>query len=233
MGSSVLLPIVGEIRTGSPAEKAGLRPEDKILSVDMQATHSWDELAKLIANTTKATLPLQIKRNGEIFTIIVEPQIQVTKDIFGESFSRSMIGVSCAGKIEKHKPTLWQLPKIGLVETGRLLEGKIKDLISTFADPHKKEVIAGPARTMESATNGQSFFVFILYYIASSTVSIALISLLPLPIFDGGQFVYLIVESARRKQISLDIKMRLRLLTILVFAALFVYAVAFEMMYLL
>ena len=42
MGSSILLPIIGEIRAESPAEKAGLRPGDRIISVDNQSTHSWE-----------------------------------------------------------------------------------------------------------------------------------------------------------------------------------------------
>jgi regulator of sigma E protease len=55
-----------------------------------------------------------------------------------------------------------------------------------------------------------------LSYAATLAVNIALLTMLPVPIFDGGQFIYLIIESIRGKQISSRIRRRLRLSSIIV-----------------
>lgn len=232
MGTSTLLPIIGEIRSGSPAEKAGLKQGDRVISVDNISMNSWDELASIIGNSTTRPLKLKIRRKDELFRVFVDPETKVTQNIFGEPESRPVIGVSCAGKVEKSMPSIWQLPKIGYVDASRLFKEKIKDLFSIFSGSHEKQEIGGPTRIFELTMADQPFIVLILYSIASSTTTIALFSLLPVPIFDGGQFVYLLIERARGKQISFSIKKKLRLISLLLIMSLFAYVTLLDIMYL-
>lgn len=223
MGTSNLLPIIGDIQSGSPAEKAGLKQKDEVLSIDNIAINSWDELASMIGNSTTRPLKLQIMRQGELYRVFVDPETKVIQNIFGEPERRSIIGVSCAGNVEKSIPSIWQLPKIGYTGASGLLKEKIKDLFSIFNGSQSKQVIAGPTQIIKSTMADQPFIGFVFYIIASSSITTALFSLLPVPIFDGGQFVYLLIESARGKQISYRIKKKFRLISLLLIMALFVY----------
>ena len=63
---------------------------------------------------------------------------------------------------------------------------------------------------------------FLYDNVASLSAAIAILTLLPLPIFDGEKFIYLLIETIRGKQISSNFRRRFRLLSIfllLVFAA--------------
>lgn len=223
MGTSTLLPVIGEVRSGSPAEKVGLKQGDRVISIDNMPINSWNELASVIGSSTTSLLTLQIRRKNELLKVFINPETKITRNIFGEAESRNVIGVACAGEVEKSRPSIGQLPKIGLVDASRLLKHKIKVLFSISKGSHQKQEIAGPIRILKSTMEDQPFTVFIMYSIASSTISIALFSLLPVPLFDGGQFVYLLVESARGKQISYSIKKKLRLLSLILIMALFAY----------
>jgi len=57
-------PIVGAIDPGSPAEKAGLRSGDRVLSIDGKPTASWDEAQYEIVLRPEKALELRIERDG-------------------------------------------------------------------------------------------------------------------------------------------------------------------------
>ncbi|HCR36710.1 MAG TPA: RIP metalloprotease RseP, partial [Opitutae bacterium] len=70
----------GEYAPG-PAYKAGLRPGDKVLSVDGDAVHSFSDIQKLIitgsgrSSTGKPEAIFTIERNGQTITIPVHPRL--------------------------------------------------------------------------------------------------------------------------------------------------------------
>jgi len=66
IGISGLAPIIGEVPEGTPAARAGLHSEDKILSVNGQSTPSWQDarLALLDASLDSSTdVNIRVKTN--------------------------------------------------------------------------------------------------------------------------------------------------------------------------
>jgi len=71
--------VIAQITDGSPAEKAGLKPEDVVLSVDDVVVQDQTDLSRYVANKTPgATVRLKILRNGE------EKVVPVTLGTFPE-----------------------------------------------------------------------------------------------------------------------------------------------------
>jgi regulator of sigma E protease len=178
-GTPVYLPIIGQVRAGSPAEKAGLIAGDKIISVDKTSVVSWSEMADMIADSSGAPVQLQIERGTTLLAVTVLPEIQIVTNVLGEQEKRPMIGIAWSGAIEMRKPPLWQLPVAGIVQASNLIR----------------------------------------YNVAYLSAWMAFLTLLPLPIFDGGQFLYLVFESLSGKQISPRLKRRFRLLSIFLLLA--------------
>jgi regulator of sigma E protease len=66
-------PVVGSVVAGTPAERAGLKPGDRIVSVDGRATATWDELFMTIAGKARREVTLLVDRQGERLVMPVVP----------------------------------------------------------------------------------------------------------------------------------------------------------------
>lgn len=59
-------PIIGEIRSHSPAERAGLEPGDRVLSIDQHVVKNWTDLQKFIQEATSPRIHLVVSRSAGI-----------------------------------------------------------------------------------------------------------------------------------------------------------------------
>jgi hypothetical protein len=75
--------VVEEVMAGSPAESSGLRPGDRLVSVDGTPLNSENFSAKMGLKPTPATMPLnlEIDRQGGRFPVAVSRTFQVRKPI--------------------------------------------------------------------------------------------------------------------------------------------------------
>lgn len=85
---------IGSILPDSPAEKAGLRPGDKVLSVNGQTLWRWTDLVDQIGKLPGQPAHLKIDRQGKVIDFDVTPSSETEKDIFQEERSVGKIGVA-------------------------------------------------------------------------------------------------------------------------------------------
>jgi regulator of sigma E protease len=62
-------PVIGWIDAGSPAEKAGLRVEDEILSINRKKVANWSDVEIAVGSRPESRLPVEIRRDGAVQTI--------------------------------------------------------------------------------------------------------------------------------------------------------------------
>jgi regulator of sigma E protease len=73
-------PVIGWIEPGSPADKAGLRVEDEILSVDGKKVPTWSDLELAIGTKPDKQLTLEIERDGRVQSVhMVTGKLKGTK----------------------------------------------------------------------------------------------------------------------------------------------------------
>ena len=65
-----------------------------------------------------------------------------------------------------------------------------------------------------------------LNFLAFFSVSLAVLNMLPIPVLDGGQAMFLIAEAVRRKPLSLQLRMRLTQVGLLVILGIMALAIA-------
>jgi regulator of sigma E protease len=68
-------PVVGVVMPDSPAEKASIRPGDRILAVSGNGVDTWEQFYMAIASRANREVPLRIQRDGQDLTINTTPVV--------------------------------------------------------------------------------------------------------------------------------------------------------------
>jgi regulator of sigma E protease len=100
----------------------------------------------------------------------------------------------------------------------RSLKGMIKGLISP-------RTLGGPVAIGQMA--GQSLRLGVdpfLAFMALISVNLAVLNLLPIPVLDGGQFIFLLAEGVTRRPLSLKLRERLTAVGLVLIVLLMVFA---------
>ncbi|XPV54221.1 MAG: PDZ domain-containing protein [Halarcobacter ebronensis] len=82
----------------SPAQRAGLQTEDKIVRINDTDIKTWKQIGETIT-PTKAALKFYVKRDGELISKVINPEINDSENIFREKIKKRMIGISPAPKL--------------------------------------------------------------------------------------------------------------------------------------
>ncbi|NPA58263.1 MAG: RIP metalloprotease RseP [Aquificae bacterium] len=77
--------VVGYVQPGSPAEKAGIKPFDKIVAVDGKPVKNWKEFTVEISLKAGKTVKLEVEREGRRITIPITVPPDPTKEPLGIS----------------------------------------------------------------------------------------------------------------------------------------------------
>lgn len=106
--------IVGGFAEDSPAEAAGIKPGDRIVSISGQPMHSFDDIAKAVA-FGESTLDIEIERDGEI----IHKSVESRED---EQVGARLIGVAPMQEVSVYRVTGGSAAeKMGLRKGDRLL----------------------------------------------------------------------------------------------------------------
>ncbi len=77
--------VVGYVEKNSYAEKAGLKPGDKIIAIDGEPVKNWKEFTIKIGMKAGKTVVLDVLRNGKIISVTVKVPENISKDHLGIS----------------------------------------------------------------------------------------------------------------------------------------------------
>jgi regulator of sigma E protease len=136
VGIMILQPIVGEVKSGSPAEVAGFQTKDRILQINGVQVEDWTEMAGQIMESHGAELNFLIERNGSLLKLHVAAGKEMAPNIFGEEKERFVIGVTASGDavakrlnpIEAFAESLrrtYEITELTVVSVVKLIQGVI------------------------------------------------------------------------------------------------------------
>lgn len=185
---------IGALSDGGAAESAGLRVGDRIVSVDEQRTKTFNDLVSVVATRANQRVAIEYTRDEVTATINV---VLGEQDVGGEK--RGLLGISLPQTTSDyyHRRTFTPLQSLNeaAMKTwtstiftvhmlGRMVTGDVS--IKNISGPINIGQIAG-----ESAQRGAGYF---LGFLAVVSISLGVLNLLPIPILDGGQIVYQVIE---------------------------------------
>jgi regulator of sigma E protease len=196
---------VGKILEGSPAERAGLRPDDLIVAVAGKPVADFAELVRLVQPAAGRTLDFTVERAGGRVAVPVEVEAQREG---GRLIGR--IGVQPAAPApvpedmrtrERYGP----LPAVGKAvgKTWDMSALTVRLLWNVVTGDVSAKNLSGPINIAEYAgfSARQGILAF-LSFLSIVSVSLFVLNLLPIPILDGGQILYQLAELAKGRPLS-------------------------------
>jgi regulator of sigma E protease len=183
---------------GMPADKAGLRAGDTIVSVDGQPVRDGDALVKTIHTSTGKRLHLVYVRNGQELAVDATPIAAKSPNGTMEGHigfaplpTSQRVGVATAWH-----STWSQFTGVIQATTGAL--GALVTHPSTVAGQ-----VQGPIGMYRVSAQAQQFGPFIFLSLAAMiSISLGIFNLLPIPALDGGRAVFILVEMLRGRPVD-------------------------------
>lgn len=219
-------PQLGLLEPGRPAIRAGLKPGDLLLKVDDDTLRSWSDVLHVVWRSPGKPLQFDVLRGGKTLQVTVTPESRTETDT--ASPRPHVYGAIGAGQdpptIHVREP-LGQAVVSGLEETGSqvvLILGFLKGLVLRETSVRDVgSIITVGQISGQAARLGLDWF---LPFLALFSVNLAILNMLPIPILDGGQLMFLIAEAVRRKPLSLELRARLTQVGFVVLLAVMILA---------
>ncbi len=191
-------PEVVKVMPGTPAEKAGLKAKDVIISFAGVPVASQEQLIGLIRKRGAEATEMRVQRGAEKITLSVTPAVDP-----GTKFSQ--IGVMLGGEstqlyiVQKPGPTPWK-------NIGGVLEQTCM-VISALVHSHETGVgakdLAGPVGILTMlAIEVKTDYRLALNFLVLLNINLAIINLLPVPVLDGGHILMSLIEKIRRRPMN-------------------------------
>ncbi|MFC7372205.1 RIP metalloprotease RseP [Fictibacillus iocasae] len=185
---------LGELAKGEAAQKAGLKENDKIVSVDGERVSSWKELVSVIQDNPGESLEFEIVRNGERENV----QVKLGEREGAGGKSEGFIGAhpytefSVLGSVEYGAKQTWFMTKAIFTGLGQLVTGQ-----------HGIDQLSGPLGIYDYTDKAAKAGVYmLLQWAAILSINLGIFNLLPLPALDGGRLLFLGFEALRGKPVD-------------------------------
>ena len=203
-GNYMMTTEIGQVRSESPAFRAGLKEGDIIISVQGQAIKSWDEIKELVQGQAGRPVAMTVKRGDRIFSLTVTPEETVVKNEFGEEIKSALIGIVAAGKFEKVELGPWQALKESILETWKWIKLTCLVVVKLFQGVVSIKTVGGPIMIGQiTGKLAQESFGYLIPFMAIISINLGILNLFPIPILDGGVIIFLIIELFIGRPISL------------------------------
>jgi len=200
-----LPPVIGRVVSGGAADRAGLRPDDRVAQADGKDIMIWEQLVQAIRERPGEVLRLIVERGGVLLSIdvlpeaITENQVRIGRigaapSIPASEAERIVVRVSY-GPIEslvKAVAKTWDISIFSLKMLGKMLIGEVS-----------WKHLSGPVTIADYAgQSAQMGWLAYATFLALISISLGVLNLLPIPLLDGGHLMYYSVEIIKGSPVS-------------------------------
>lgn len=197
--------VIGEVLPEGTAAASGLQRGDRLLSADGRSMTDWDAWVAFIRAHPDQTVDLALERDGSrqvmpLFIGAADDEGErvgrigagplVTPELWDPARTEQRYGP--LGAVAEAVGETWRMSALTVTMMGRMLLGQVS-----------VKNISGPINIAQAAgfTAAAGLTAF-LSFLAIVSISLGIINLLPIPLLDGGQIVYQVVEIAKGSPVS-------------------------------
>ena len=194
-------PRVQSVRKGEPADVAGLKTGDVVLAVNGEGVQLARHLSEAIGKSPEKPITLSVSRGGRPLDVQVTPR---------RDGDVGRIGISISNELKRIQPgpvgAVWLSVKRNWEFAGLILR-TLGGLISGETSPRQ---LMGPVGIAQlSGESAQEGWISLFALMASISLNLGLLNLLPVPVLDGGHIFIMALEGAARRDFSIRVKERM------------------------
>ncbi len=207
-------PRINAVSPGEPADKAGLKTGDKVLAVNGRVMSFSGQLSEAIAKHPAESITVTIERGGETRDVRVTPIQRGRKGVIG-------IGIQDQIKTIQPGPVqaLWMSLERNY-QFGGLIFQTLAGLATRETSP--KQLMGPVAIAQLSGEYAAAGIIALLSLMASISLNLGILNLLPIPVLDGGHIFIMALEGLARRDFSAKVKEQMLLAGFVLLMALMV-----------
>jgi len=195
---------VGHVQPGGAAEKAGIRPGDVILAAGSSGSKpgDWFGLLETLQESHEEAIPLAVRRGAQ----------QLTAEYQAQTVSHERLTLTGVALLTRYVPLPRIYSPLKAVSRGfervwmwaRRAYANFRQLFTGAVSP---KLLLGPAGIVQATYQmaGFGFGTFINFW-GMISVFLAVLNFLPLPPFDGGHVVFVLIEKLKGSPVSLKVQ---------------------------
>ncbi len=217
---------IDNVLAGSPAARAGLRRGDRVVSAAGQPVRTWAQLVAAIQGHPGRPLPLVVQRAGRPVALTVTPDAVRDPGAKTRGAKVGKVGASGTPLPSRHRDVgLAESVAVGARQTwgsAALIGKTLKDLLTGAMSARNMGGLLSIGEA--SGQTAQLGLEVWLSFVALFSVNLAVINLLPIPILDGGHLMFLAFEAVRGRPLSVEARIRLSQVGLVIVVALMLWA---------
>jgi regulator of sigma E protease len=198
--------VIHDVPANSAGARAGLRPGDRMLAVDGQPVVNREEFVTMVSGAPGRDISIEVERGGNRMRIVA-----AVPPVMDQGRTIGRLGITLEegprtwppGLIEVHRSGLIDAVTGGVAKTWEMSALTVQMLWRIVTGQVSAKNISGPISIAEfagiSASLGITAF---LAFLAIISVSLGVLNLMPVPLLDGGQVVYQLVEAVKGTPLS-------------------------------
>ncbi|MFC2075086.1 RIP metalloprotease RseP [Bdellovibrionota bacterium] len=204
---------IDEVSPDTPAFIAGMKAGDRIISINDDILHSWDDFRETV-QTFEGDAPLAIKveRQGNIETFTLKPRLEEHRTPIEGKRPEGILRIGAISQLEFGPVDMYTFSTLNPVkivsyaftQTWHWFYLTCLSVYKLVTGQVPLQAIGGPIfiGSLAGSSLQQGFYYFIRM-MAIISVNLGFINLLPIPVLDGGHLVFFGWEMIRRKPLSL------------------------------
>lgn len=196
-GSYSYEPIISDVNKNYPAQLAGIEKGDEIVSINGKKVKTTDDatIYLTLADKKKNTIIKVKKENDDIKEYKIKPKKEKKDGETSYKYGITVKGEKKYGFVNSIKYTV--------VKTGSLFKQMWITVVKLFTGGVKVNQLSGPVGIYsivgEQSKSGVSN---ILYLMAFLSINVGFLNLIPLPAFDGGHILFIVIEKIKGSPVS-------------------------------
>ena len=199
-----LRPQVASVQPGEPAEAAGLRSGDVILSVNGEKPIVHARVIEIIRANENKPLQFEIQRDGSTQMLTVTPKKTADLVRIGAQIRELEVRIV--------QPNLLEAFKLSAQRNYDWAKLIVRTLAGLFTrDTPVKQLMGPVAIAGLSGEAAQAGWIQLFSLMAMISLNLGLLNLMPIPVLDGGHITILALEGLSRRDFSMKVKEKMLL----------------------
>jgi regulator of sigma E protease len=219
---------VSSLEPSMPAARAGLQPNDKILSIDGLQLHSVTALLSYLQDQAGKPASLTVQRtaaNGTTQTLNIQVTPELADTASGKGYRLGFVAIQPPVRVErlpfgKAVVASWQFNK----KNSLLIVEVIKRLFTRQVSVKSLQSPIGIGQQIHQAAQMPGWTPLI-GTMSLISINLGILNLMPIPILDGGMILFLLIETIMRRDVNQQIKERIYQVAFVCILAFFAFVI--------